>query len=87
MALIALAFAGFAAYFGHTRTRSYSERRLRYTRFAERPVLSGLLAGIGTTLLAVPLVALAPVIGSGTAMALGLGGGSGLTRGVGGRTG
>lgn len=82
LALIALAAALAAAYLGHTRTRSFSRRRLRYTRVAEHPVSSGLVAGIGTAVLASPLLAVLPLVGAGTAMALGVGVGSGLTRGV-----
>lgn len=81
-ALIALAVAIAAAYLGHSRTRAFSRRRLRYTRVAERPGTSGFVAGIGTALVAAPFTAFAPIIGAGTAMALGLGVGTGLTKGV-----
>ncbi len=81
-ALIALAIAATAAYFGHTRMRGFSRRRLRYTRVAERPGVSGFVVGIGTAILAIPLVALMPIIGTGTAMALGLGVGTGVSSGV-----
>lgn len=80
--LIALAVAGTAAYLGHTRTRSFTRRRLRYTRVGEHPVGSGLLVGIGTTLVASPLVAVLPIVGAGTAMALGLGVGTGMVVGA-----
>ena len=81
-AMIALAVAAAAAYFGHIRMRGFSRRRLRYTRVAEHPAISGLAVGIGTAVLATPLVALMPIIGTGTAMALGLGVGTGVSSGV-----
>ncbi len=78
---MALVAAGAAAFYGHTRTRDFSRRRLRYTRVAERPGLSGILAGVGATLLAAPVVAFLPIVGAGTAMALGAGVGTGVAMG------
>lgn len=78
---VALAVAGAAAFYGHTRSRDFSRRRLRYTRVAERPGLSGILAGVGATLLAAPVVAFLPIVGAGTAMALGAGVGTGVAMG------
>lgn len=82
LGLVALAVAGTAAYVGHTRTRTFTRRRLRYTRVGEHPVGSGLVAGIGVTLVATPLVAVLPIVGAGTAMALGLGVGTGMAVGA-----
>jgi hypothetical protein len=81
-AFLALAIAVALFYLGYTRTRSFSRRRLRYTRIAENPGWSGFVAGVGTALVATPLVVLAPIIGTGTAMALGLGVGTGLIQGI-----
>ncbi len=78
---VALAAAGAAAFYGHTHTRAFSRSRLRYTRVAERPGLAGVLAGVGATLLAVPVVAFLPIVGAGTAMALGAGVGTGVAMG------
>ncbi len=83
-AILALVIASLAAWFGYSRTRDWSSHRLRYTRVAERPVAAGFVVGVGTSLLAAPVVALAPIVGAGTALALGVGVGTGLVRGVGG---
>jgi hypothetical protein len=79
--VIALVVAGAAAFYGHTRSRDFSRRRLRYTRVAEMPGIVGVLAGVGTALLAAPVVAFLPIVGAGTAMALGAGVGTGVAMG------
>jgi hypothetical protein len=79
--LLALAIAGGAAVYGHVKTRDFSRRRLRYTRVAESPGVSGLAIGIGTALVCVPVVALLPIVGAGTAVALGAGVGTGVAMG------
>lgn len=81
-AILALVIASLAAWFGYSRTRDWSSLRLRYTRVAERPIAAGVLVGVGTSLVAAPVVALAPIVGAGTAVALGIGVGTGLARGV-----
>jgi len=84
--LLALAIAGGAAVFGHVKTRSFARRRLRYTRVAESPAVTGLVIGVGTALAAAPLVFVLPVVGAGTAVALGAGVGSGMAMGARDRT-
>lgn len=84
--LLALVAAGGAAVFGHVKTRSFARRRLRYTRVAESPAATGIAIGVGTALLAAPVVALLPVVGAGTAVALGAGVGSGMAMGARDRT-
>lgn len=79
--LIALAVAGTAGVLGHLRARHFVGRKLRYTRIVERPAL-GLWAGIGATLIAAPVVAVLPIVGAGTAIALGAGVGTGVALGV-----
>ena len=56
-------------------------QRLRYTSLVEKPML-GLWAGVATTVVAAPLVALLPIVGAGTAIAAGLGVGTGVALGV-----
>jgi hypothetical protein len=80
--LVAVTVAGFAAYWGHVRSRDFSRRRLRYTRVAEHPGIFGVASGAGTALLAAPLVALLPIVGTGTALALGVGVGTGVAFGA-----
>ena len=79
--LVALVAATVVAIYGHSRSRAFSRRRLRYTRVAERPGIAGVMVGVGTALLAAPVVALLPIVGAGTAMALGAGVGSGVAMG------
>lgn len=79
--LIALAVAGAVGVVGHIQARTFVGRRLRYTRIVERPAL-GLWTGVGATLLAAPVVAVLPIVGVGTAIALGAGVGTGVALGV-----
>ena len=81
MGLIGLAIAGAAGVYGHLKSRNFVGQRLRYTSLVEKPAL-GLWAGVGATLLAAPLVAVLPIVGGGTAIALGVGIGTGVSLGV-----
>jgi hypothetical protein len=83
--LIALAAALGAAIAGYRGARNYTFRRLRYTAVGEHPAASGIAAGVGTALVAGPVVALLPIIGAGTAIALGAGVGTGVVSGARGR--
>ncbi len=80
--LIALGIAGGSAVYGHLKSRDFSRQRLRYTRVATSPGVSGIVAGVGVALLAGPVVALLPIVGAGTAVALGAGVGTGVALGV-----
>jgi hypothetical protein len=79
--LLAAGIAGAAGVYGHIKSRYFVGQRLRYTSIVEKPAL-GLWAGVGATILAAPVVALLPVVGGGTAIAVGLGVGSGVAVGV-----
>jgi len=79
--LIAAGVAGFACVFGHVRSRRFVGRRLRYTSIVETPAL-GLWTGVGAAILAAPVVAVLPIVGAGTAIALGAGVGTGVALGV-----
>lgn len=79
--LIAAGIAGMTGVYGYITSRKFVGRRLRYTAVVEKPML-GLWAGVATTVVAAPLVALLPVVGAGTAIAAGLGVGTGVTLGV-----
>ncbi|HSG09485.1 MAG TPA: hypothetical protein VLA36_14080 [Longimicrobiales bacterium] len=80
--LIAAGIAGVAGVYGHISSRRFVGRRLRYTALVEKPLL-GLWAGVATTVVAAPLVAILPLVGAGTAIAVGLGVGTGVALGVG----
>jgi hypothetical protein len=79
--LIAAAIAGVAGVASHIKSRQFVGKRLRYTSLVEKPML-GLWAGVATTVIAAPLVALLPIVGAGTAIALGAGVGTGVALGV-----
>ncbi len=79
--LIAAGIAAVAGVAGHIKARQFVGRRLRYTNIVEKPLL-GLWAGLATTLVCAPLVALLPIVGAGTAIVAGLGVGTGVALGV-----
>lgn len=79
--MLELLIAGAAGVFGHLRSRKFVGRRLRYTTIVEKPAL-GLWAGVGATVLAAPIVAVLPIVGAGTAIAIGAGIGTGVALGV-----
>jgi len=81
LGLIATGVAGVAAVAGHIKSRRFVGKRLRYTKLVDRPAL-GLAAGIGAALVAAPIVALLPIVGAGTAIAVGAGVGTGVALGV-----
>ena len=56
-------------------------QRLRYTSLVEKPAV-GFVAGVGALLVMAPVVALLPLVGAGTAIAVGAGVGTGVALGV-----
>ena len=79
--MIAAGVAGVTGVFGHIRSRRFVGQRLRYTKLVEKPAL-GLWAGVGAMVVAAPLVAVLPIVGAGTAIAIGAGVGTGVALGV-----
>jgi hypothetical protein len=79
--LIAVGIAGVTGVYSHLKSRKFVGRRLRYTSLVEKPLL-GLWAGVGATIVAAPLVAILPIVGVGTALAIGAGVGTGVALGV-----
>jgi hypothetical protein len=79
--LIAAGIAGVSGVIGHIKSRHFVGQRLRYTSFVEKPML-GVWAGVGATVLAAPVVAVLPIVGAGTAIAIGAGIGTGVALGV-----
>jgi hypothetical protein len=79
--MIELIVAGTLGVVGHVKSKGFVQRRLRYTSLVEKPAV-GLAAGVATTLLAAPLVAILPILGAGTAIALGAGVGTGVALGA-----
>lgn len=79
--LIAAGIAGASGIIGHIKSRHFVGQRLRYTALVEKPLL-GVWAGVGATIIAAPLVAVLPIVGAGTAVAIGAGIGTGVALGV-----
>jgi hypothetical protein len=78
--MITVLIALTAGFLGYAQARRFVSSRLRYVDAAQNRLLP-VLAGIGATLLALPLVFL-PFIGAGTAVLLGLGVGTGVAVGA-----
>jgi hypothetical protein len=79
--LIAAGIAGASGVYGHIKSRKFVGQRLRYTKLVEKPLL-GVWVGAGATVVAAPLVAVLPIVGAGTAIAIGAGIGTGVALGV-----
>ena len=67
--------------YGHSKSRKFVGQRLRYTGLVEKPAV-GLFAGVGAMIVAAPIVAILPIVGAGTAIAIGAGIGTGVALGV-----
>ena len=79
--LIGLGVAAIVGIFGHIKSRKFVGQRLRFTSVIEKPGI-GLVAGVIATILASPIVAVLPIIGTGTAVAFGAGVGTGVVLGA-----
>lgn len=79
MITLALAFA--AAAFGYLQTRSFVRRRLAYVDAVQKGS-APLLAGVVAAAVAMPVVALLPLVGGGTALLFGAGVGAGVSAGA-----
>ncbi len=80
LGLLGLGIAAAAGIVGHTKTRSFVGRRLRFTSIVEKPYL-GVAAGVTATVVASPLAWL-PLVTVGTAIAFGTGVGTGAALGA-----
>lgn len=79
--IISIAVALVVTTLGHRYAREMVSRKLRYVPAAQSGA-APFIAGIGATLVALPVVALVPVIGVGTAMVFGLSVGLGAAAGA-----
>lgn len=79
--MIELIAAGAVGVYGHIKSRDFVGQKLRYTSLVEKPML-GVWAGVGTTVVMAPVVALLPFVGAGVAIAVGAGVGTGVALGV-----
>jgi hypothetical protein len=78
--LIGLAATGVATFFGYTRSRDFTQRRLAFVSAVQR---SGapVVAGVAAAVVAAPVVWVVPIIGTGTALLFGAGVGFGVAAG------
>jgi hypothetical protein len=65
---------------GYAQARSFVTRRLRYVD-AVHTAFAPFIAGVGAALLALPIVALIPYVGAGTALSFGIAVGAGVAAG------
>lgn len=79
--VIGLAATAAATLVGYFQSRRFVASRLRYVDAVQSP-LAPLVAGGVATLVAVPVVALLPLVGIGTAILFGLGVGTGVASGA-----
>ena len=80
LTLLAAGIAGAAGVYGHIKSKQFVRKRLRYTKFVEKPGM-GLVVGAATAIAVAPFAAL-PLIGLGTAIAAGIGVGTGVAMGA-----
>lgn len=79
--LIGLIVTGVATVGGYFKTRQFVKRRLRYVDAVQNSA-APVLAGAAAAVVAAPIVALLPIIGAPTAIAIGAGVGLGTRAGV-----
>jgi hypothetical protein len=65
---------------GYAQARSFVTRRLRYVD-AVHTAFAPIIAGVGAALLALPIMALLPYVGVGTALSFGIAVGAGVAAG------
>ena len=68
------------AILGYAQARSFVTRRLRYVD-AVHTALAPFIAGVGAALIALPIMALLPYVGAGTALSFGVAVGAGVAAG------
>jgi len=79
--LLGLTAALSAAGVGYVNSRNWVAKRLRYVDAVQGPA-APVVAGVGATLIAAPIVAIVPVIGGGTAILFGCAVAAGTRAGV-----
>lgn len=79
--LLAYAASFALAWFGYAQARSFVRERLRFVTAAQSG-WAPIIAGAGAALVAIPVVALLPLIGAGTAVSFGISVGLGVANGL-----
>lgn len=80
--MIGVAASTAVAIFAYARSRRFVTERLRYVDAVYHPV-APVVAAVGAALVAMPVVALLPIVGGGTALAFGISVGLGVAAGRG----
>jgi hypothetical protein len=78
--LLGFAASTVAVAFGYWRSRKFVSERLRYVDAIHNPAIP-IVAAIGAGAIAMPVVAILPIVGAGTAIAFGLSVGLGVAAG------
>ncbi|HVX39340.1 MAG TPA: hypothetical protein VHB25_07170 [Gemmatimonadaceae bacterium] len=78
--VISLVVAAGVTLFGYWQSRQFVQNRLRYVDAVHKSAVP-ILAGIGAALIALPIVALLPLVGTGTALLFGAGVATGVSSG------
>lgn len=79
--ILSLAIAAGAALFGYWQARRFTQNKLRYVD-AVHKAIAPVIAGVGAALIAAPVVALLPLVGTGTALLFGTGVAMGVSAGA-----
>lgn len=79
--LIGLVVTGAATAGGYYQAREFVRRKLRFVDAVQRGS-APVLAGVAATAVAVPVVAVLPLVGAGTAVLFGVGVGAGVAAGA-----
>jgi len=78
--LLAYAASLAVTFIGYTQARTFMRQRLRFTGAAQS-MWAPIIAGLAAMVLATPVVALLPLVGTGTAIAFGVSVGFGVANG------
>jgi hypothetical protein len=79
--LIGLIATGVFSVGGYLQSRRFVRKRLTYVEAVQKPG-AAVVAGVGAALVAMPVVALLPLVGGGTALLFGAGVGTGVAAGA-----
>jgi len=79
--ILGVVAAGAATIGGYVQSRGFTRRRLRFVEAVRSPV-APVVAAVGATLVAAPVVAILPLVGAGTAVLFGVGVGAGVAAGA-----
>lgn len=80
-ALLSFAAAIVVGMAGYAASRNFVANRLRYVDAVNKPFVP-ILAGVGAAIVSMPLMALLPIVGTGTALTFGLSVWAGVRTGV-----